>query len=197
MLVLASGSAARKAMLAAAGVEHDVMTANVDEESARHAFRAQSLSPRNMADALAELKAVRVSQRLPGALVLGADQMLAADDGNLFDKPGSVEEAADQLRALRGKTHRLLSAAVVALDGKPIWRAIDEARLTMRDFSDAFLDSYLASEWPQISGCVGGYRLEAMGVQLFSQIRGDHFTILGLPLLPVLDFLRTRGELAS
>ncbi|API60078.1 septum formation protein Maf [Tardibacter chloracetimidivorans] len=197
MLVLASGSAARTALLTAAGVAHDVMVAQVDEDSAKQAFKERGLQPRDIADGLAELKAVKVSQRRPEALVLGADQILAAEDGGLLDKPGSREEAADQLRSLRGKDHVLISSAVIALGGQPIWRAVDEARLTVRNFSDSFLKAYLDHEWPAISGCVGGYRLEAMGAQLFSRIRGDHFTILGLPLLPVLDFLRVRGELTS
>lgn len=196
-LVLASTSAARRAMLKAAGVPHEAVAANVDEGAARQAFGAQGLKPRDLADALAELKAVRISQRTPGMLVLGADQMLAAEDGRLFDKPESRADAAAQLDALRGRTHRLLSAAVIAENGVPVWRAADEARLTMRGFSDAFRDSYLNQEWPAVSGCVGCYRLEGLGVQLFSRIQGDHFTILGLPLLPVLDFLRTRGMMAS
>ena len=196
-LVLASTSAARRAMLAAAGVAHEAVAANVDEAAAKASLLAQGLKARDMADALAELKAVRVSQRMPGALVLGADQVLAADDGTLFDKPESRDEARGHLRMLRGATHRLISAAVIAENGRPVWRAADEARLTMRPFSDAFLESYLDREWPEIAGCVGCYRLEALGVQLFSRIQGDHFTILGLPLLPLIDFLRTRGMLTS
>lgn len=197
MLVLASTSAARRVMLHAAGVEHDVMAANVDEEAAKAAFLSQGLKAREMADALAELKAVKISQRIPDALVLGADQVLASADGAMFDKPASRDHAVMQLRQLRGNTHSLFSAAVIAQGGKPVWRAVDEAKLTMRPFSDAFLEEYLDREWPTISGCVGCYRLEAMGVQLFSRIRGDHFTILGLPLMEVLDFLRIRGVLTS
>lgn len=197
MIVLASQSTARRAMLTAAGIEHDAMAAHVDEDAAKQAFAARGFGARDVADALAELKAVKISQRLPGTLVLGADQVLAAEDGKLFDKPSSREDAAAQLRVLRGKTHVLVSACVIAIDGQPVWRATDEARLTVRPFSDAFLESYLDREWPAIAGCVGGYRLEAMGAQLFSRIRGDHFTILGLPLLALLDYLRVRGELAS
>lgn len=197
MLVLASVSAARRAMLDDAGVPHQAMPPQVDEDAAKQAFRAEGYGARAIADGLAELKAVKLSQRLSGALVLGADQTLNTVDGMLFDKPGSRDEAQAQLVKLRGTTHTLTSAAVIALDGQPVWRAADEAKLTMRDFSNAFLEHYLDAEWPVISGCVGGYRLEAMGVQLFSRIRGDHFTILGLPLLAVLDYLRTRGVLTS
>lgn len=197
MLILASQSAARRAMLEAAGVAHEAMAANVDEDAAKQAFRMQGLSPRNLADALAELKALKLSQRHGDAFVLGADQVLATDDGEIFDKPQSREDAVRQLLKLRGKTHSLISAAVIARSGKAIWRAVDEAKLTVRPFSDAFLAAYLDREWPAIAGCVGCYRLEAMGAQLFSKIRGDHFTILGLPLLAVLDFLRIQGELTS
>ncbi len=196
-LVLASTSAARRAMLNAAGVDHEAMAAHVDEEAAKLGFASRGMSARDTADTLAELKAIKISGRLPEAIVLGADQVLATEEGVLFDKPESREEASDQLRALRGKTHVLVSAAVMAQNGAPIWRAVDDARLTVRPFSDAFLDEYLDREWPAIAGCVGGYRLEAVGAQLFSRIRGDHFTILGLPLLPVLDFLRIRGMLTS
>lgn len=197
MLVLASKSQARRAMLDAAGITHEAVPANVDEDAAKLAFAAQGLKPRDVADGLAELKAIRVSQRLPDAFVLGADQVLTTPDGRIFDKPASRQDAAEQLLALRGQTHQLISAAVIAQNGQSIWRAVDVARLTVRDFSDAFLGDYLDREWPEISGCVGCYRLEGLGVQLFSRIDGDHFTILGLPLLPLLDFLRVRGVLPS
>jgi septum formation protein len=130
-------------------------------------------------------------------MVLGCDQVAVAADGTLLDKPGSREGLRAQLIQLRGATHRQLSAAVIAEAGRPVWRHVDEARLTMRDFSDAFLEGYLDAEAAAAVGCVGGYRIEAMGVQLFSQIEGSHFTILGLPLLPVLDYLRTRAMIAT
>lgn len=196
-VILASQSAARRAMLAAAGVPHDAMAAGVDEDSVKAALVADGLNARSLADALAELKATKLSRRHPTDLVLGCDQTLSCEDGSLLDKPQSREDAADQLRSLRGTTHRLTSAAVICEGGVPVWRHIDVAKLTMRPFSDAFLTHYLDLEWPAIGGCVGGYRLEGPGVQLFARVDGSHFTVLGLPLLPLLDYLRVRGVMAS
>ena len=197
MIILTSQSASRKAMLEAAGVAFTAEAAGVDEESVKAAMIAEGTDGRRLADALAEMKAIKVSRRHPTALVLGCDSTVAAEDGTLIDKAETRDESRAQLQCLRGTTHRLTSAAVVALGGEPIWRHVDTAKLTMRPFSDAFLDSYLDAEWPAIGGCVGGYRLEGLGAQLFSRIDGDHFTILGLPLLPLLDWLRARGELAA
>ena len=197
MIILASQSASRKAMLAAAGVDFTAEAAGVDEESVKAAMIGEGTDGRRLADALAELKAVKVSRRHPTALVLGCDSTVAAEDGTLIDKAESRAESRVQLQALRGTTHKLTSAAVVALGGEPIWRHVDTAKLTMRPFSDTFLDSYLDAEWPAIAGCVGGYRLEGLGAQLFSRVDGDHFTILGLPLLPLLDWLRVRGEVLA
>lgn len=197
MIILASQSASRRAMLEAAGVVFSAEAAGVDEESVKAAMIAEGADGRRLADALAEMKAVKVSRRHPTALVLGCDSTVAAEDGSLIDKAATREESRAQLQALRGTTHKLTSAAVVALGGEPIWRHVDTAKLTMRPFSDAFLDSYLDAEWPAIRHCVGGYRLEGPGAQLFSRIDGDHFTILGLPLLPLLDWLRVRGELQA
>lgn len=192
-LLLASQSAARRAMLAAAGLQHDAMASGVDEESAKAALNADGLSPRDLADALAELKAIRVSQRVPGAMVLGGDQTLALDDGTMFDKPADREAAAEQLRRLSGRTHILHSAAVIAEGGRPVWRHVDRAKMTMRSLSETFIQSYLDLEYAEIAGCVGCYRIEGPGVQLFARVEGSHFTILGLPLLPLLDYLRIRG----
>ena len=196
-LILASQSASRRAMLAAAGVPHDAMAPGVDEESLKEGLRADGLEARALADALAEMKALKLSRRHGTRLVLGCDSIVSEADAAVIDKAASREESAAQLRRLRGTTHRLTSAAVICLGGAPIWRHVDVARLTMRNFSDAFLESYLDAEWPAIGGCVGGYRLEGPGVQLFARIDGSHFTILGLPLLPLLDYLRTRGEIAA
>ncbi len=196
-LILASRSASRQAMLAAAGVPFAAEPAGVDEETVKQAMVAAGTDGRQLADALAELKAIKVSQRHPAGLVLGCDSTVETQDGALLDKAADRDEAACQLRSLAGTTHRLTSAAVMAQAGRPVWRHVDTARLTMRPFSDAFLDTYLDAEWPAIGGCVGGYRLEGPGVQLFSRIDGDHFTILGLPLLPLLDWLRVRGVLAA
>ena len=196
-LVLASTSAARRAMLDAAGVPHEAVAPHVDEDALKAALAAEGASPRAVAEALAEAKAVKVSQRLPGVLVLGADQMLALDDGTMLDKPADRGGAAAQLHRLRGRTHRLISAAVIAENGTAVWRVADTATLEVRAFSEAWLESYLDAEGAAILGCVGSYRLEGLGAQLFARVRGDHFTILGLPLLAVLDYLRTRGVIAS
>ena len=196
-LILASQSASRRAMLTAAGVPHEAMPPGVDEESLKAGLRAEGIDARGLADALAEMKATKLSRRHSTRLVLGCDSVVVEADGALLDKAATRDEAADQLRRLRGTTHRLTSAAVICLGGSPVWRHVDVARLTMRVFSDAFLASYLDAEWPAIGGCVGGYRLEGRGAQLFAKIDGSHFTILGLPLLPVLGWLRVRGVIQS
>ena len=192
-LVLASTSAARRAMLDAAGMPHEAVAARVDEDAAKAALA--HLDGRGLADALAELKAVKVSASRPGDLVLGCDQTRERDDGMLLDKPGDA--LAEQLRALSGRTHRLHSAVVAAENGVPVWRHVSRAALTMRPLSEAFIANYVAREGAAVAGCIGGYRIEGLGVQLFSRIDGDHFTILGLPLLPLLDWLRVRGVLPS
>jgi septum formation protein len=196
-LILASTSATRKAMLDAAGVPFEARSPRIDEDSLKAGLRDQGLAPRDLADALAEAKAVALSRREPDAMVIGCDQVAVTADGMLLDKPGSRDGLRQQLGQLRGSTHLQLSAAVVAQNGRPVWRHVDEARLTMRSFSADFLDSYLDAEGEAAAGCVGGYRIEAMGVQLFSRIEGSHFTILGLPLLPLLDYLRTRAMIAT
>lgn len=198
-LVLASQSAARRAMLDAAGVPHEAMAANVDEESAKAALRADGLNARDLADALAELKAVRVAQRLsaPGVLVLGSDQTLALADGSMLDKPGDRDAAAAQLRQMSGQPHSLFSAAVICEGGRPVWRHVERARMTMRPLSDAFIETYLDQEYAHVSGCVGCYRIEGPGAQLFARVEGSHFAILGLPLLPLLDYLRIRGVIQT
>ncbi|MDB5701898.1 MAG: septum formation protein Maf [Sphingomonadales bacterium] len=194
-IVLASMSAARRAMLTAAEVPFEAVAAGVDEESAKEAFRAQGLNARDLADALAELKAVRISQRRPGKIVLGCDQTLMLEDGSMLDKPGDA--LSEQLRTLAGKTHSLYSAVVAAENGEPVWRSVERAKLTMRPLSEAFIAAYVEREGPAVAGCVGGYRIEGPGVQLFTKIEGSHFTILGLPLIALLDWLRVRGIMAS
>lgn len=183
-------------MLAAADVPFEPMAAGVDEDAAKASLCADGISARNLADALAELKALKLSRRFPDALVLGCDQVASLGD-RIFDKPASRDESREHLQALRGETHSQTSAAVICEAGKPVWRHIDVAKLAMREFSDGFLDAYLDAEWPAIGGCAGGYRLEGRGAQLFARIDGSHFTILGLPLLPLLDYLRTRGIMAA
>jgi septum formation protein len=197
MIVLASQSPARRAMLAAAGVAHDAVPAHVDEEGVTAGLLAENASPERIADALAELKAVKISRKLPGVLVLGADSVVVKADGTLISKPETRSNAEIQLRQLAGTTHRLLSAAVIAENGVPIWRAGGSVRLTMRSLSDEFIADYLDSEGEAVLGCVGCYRIEGLGAQLFTQVDGDHFTIRGLPLFAVLDFLRVRGVLPA
>ena len=191
MLVLASQSASRRAMLTAVGVEHEATSPGVDEDAAKTSLR--HLSPRDLADALAELKAVKVSGRWPGRLVLGGDSLVALADGTVLDKPETRDVAADHLGRMSGGTHDLYSAAVLAEDGRPVWRVVDRARLHVRPLSYTFIEWYLEREWPAIAGCVGCFRLEALGSQLFTRVEGDAFTVLGLPLFPVLDALRVRG----
>jgi septum formation protein len=193
-VVLASKSAARRAVLEGAGVPFEVAVAGVDEDAVKASLLADGATPRDIADALAELKAIRVSRSRPD-LVIGADQTLELD-GQLYDKAETVEEARARLKLLRGKPHKLHSAVVVAKEGTPIWREVVTATLTMRDFSDDFIDDYLAREGEAALGSVGCYRLEDLGAQLFSRIEGDYFAILGLPLLGLLELLRNHQVLA-
>lgn len=196
-LILASQSASRRALLAAAQVPFEARNPGVDEESAKQALRADGLDPRQLADALAELKALRLSMREPDALVLGCDQTLALDDGTMIDKAVDREDAARILTLLSGRSHYLHSAAVVAQAGAPVWRHVERVKMTMRPLSEAFITNYLAAEWEEVRWCVGCYRIEGPGAQLFSAISGTQFAIQGLPLLPLLDFLRVRGVLPA
>jgi len=191
-LLLASKSAARRAMLEAAGIPFGLAEAELEEEQAKAGLISAGFDPHSLAEELAQLKALSAAGN-PGDLILGADQVLERDDGSVLSKPPSIDEARDQLRSLRGTTHSLHSAAVIAVDGKPVWWGSETVRLTMRNFSDAFLDDYLKREWEAIRWSVGGYRIEGPGVQLFDRIEGSHFAILGLPLLPLLAYLRQRG----
>ncbi len=194
-ITLASQSAARAQLLKAAGVSFTAQAAGVDEWAVKQALLAEGHGPRDIADALAEAKALKVSRRRQG-LVIGADQTLDLD-GALFDKPQNLLEARAQLQTLRGKTHKLHSAVVIARDGVAIWRLLSSPAMTMRDFSDAFLDAYLQRNADAALTCVGAYQLEGEGAQLFSRIEGDYFAVLGLPMLGVLDYLRVQGALAS
>jgi len=192
-VTLASTSFTRRALLKGAGVAFEAVSPGVDEDAAKASLIAEGASPRDIADTLAELKAVRASMRRPG-LVIGADQTLDLD-GQLIDKAGSMAEARERLLALSGRTHVLHAALVIARDGSPIWREVRSVRLSMRRFSEAFLDGYLAREGEELLGSVGCYRLEGEGVQLFDKIDGDYFAVLGLPLLGLLEFLRLHGVL--
>lgn len=189
-LILVSQSAARKQMLDQAGVKFVAEHPMIDEESIKQSLRAQSLSGRDLADALAEFKALKLSRRMPEALVLGADQTLECSDTSLLDKPTSLSMLKQQLLSLSGQTHDLWSAAVLAKNGEPIWRHVERCRMHMRPLSEDFIDHYVETEGEALLNCVGGYRIEGLGIQLFSKIEGSHFGIMGLPLLPLLDILR-------
>jgi len=189
-LVLASTSIARRALLTGVGLDHEALAPGVDE--AVEKARLGNIAGDALAAALADLKALAGARLRPGALVIGADQTLACD-GALFDKPVDLAEARAHLLRLRGRTHTLHAAICVARDDRVIWRHLTAAHLTMRDFSDAFLDHYIVLCGETLTTSVGAYRLEGPGPQLFERIEGDYFTILGLPLLPLLDFLRGAG----
>ncbi|MEA3049886.1 MAG: nucleoside triphosphate pyrophosphatase [Sphingomonadales bacterium] len=191
-LLLASRSAARRAMLEAAGIPFEAVEAELDEEAGKAGLWGAGFDARGVAEELAQLKALSVRAG-PGDLVLGCDQTLERADGTLLSKPASRDEARGQLESLCGATHQLHSAAVIAEGGAGVWWGCETVSLTMRSFSDAFLDAYLDSEWEHVRWSVGGYRIEGPGVQLFDRIEGSHFAILGLPLLPLLAYLRKRG----
>ncbi|MEH6654992.1 Maf family protein [Loktanella salsilacus] len=195
-LILASGSTIRATLLRNAGVNFTTATPRVDEDAMRDALRAEGASPRDIADALAEMKAAKVSVRNPGALVIGCDQILA-HGSNILSKPTSTDDAIAQLSELRGGVHQLLSAAVIYENGKPIWRHVGVVRLHMRDASDAYLRDYVTRNWEEVRHCVGAYQIEAEGVRLFHRIEGDYFNILGLPLLELLSYLTLRGTLPA
>lgn len=193
-LVLASGSLSRREMLSAAGLAFEIQPAEVDERAIEAGLADPS--PQAAALALAEAKALAVSRLRPGALVLGSDSLIEVE-GRRFNKPASRDDAAAHLRFFSGKAMALHSAAALARDGVIEWRCGELATLKVRDLSESFIEAYLRAEWPAVVGCVGVFRIEAMGVQLFERIDGSHFTVLGMPLLPVLAALRAQAELAS
>lgn len=195
-LILASQSAIRARLLAQAGLQVQALPARIDEESIRAGLEAEQATPRDIADTLAEMKARKLAERHPEAVVIGCDQVLDFE-GQVWGKPQTAGEALAQLRALRGKTHRLLSAVVVYDRAEPVWRHIGQVRLTMRTFSDAYLTDYVSRNWPGIGDSVGGYKLEEEGVRLFSAVEGDYFAVLGLPLLPLLGWLGQRGYIPA
>lgn len=192
MFTLASTSSIRRQLLTNAGLSFEAVGAQVDEDAIKATMRAEGASPRAQADKLAEAKAVRVSQKR-GGLVLGCDQIMAFK-GISLDKSNSLEEASRRLKLLRGQTHSLECAVVIARDGAPIWRLVKTSFLTMRPFSDEFLNHYVASFGEAALSSVGCYQFEGAGVHLFDRVEGDYFAILGLPLLEILSFLRQHGE---
>ena len=195
-LILASGSSIRAKMLQQANVPFTTTMPRVDEENVKRALIAEEAPPRDIADALAELKARKVCDKNPGALVLGCDQVLDFQ-GQILSKPKSKEEAIRQLSAMRANRHMLLSAAVIYKDGQPLWRHVGVVRLRMHDVSDGYLKDYVSRNWESIRHSVGGYKLEEEGVRLFSTIEGNYFNVLGMPLMELLNYLALQGVIAK
>ncbi len=195
-VVLASASASRRALLSAAGLRFEVCPADVDETAMKRDAQLHGLGPDEAAHRLARAKAEAIGRLRPEALVIGCDQILLCDE-QWFDKPGTKTGLREQLQRLAGREHRLMTATVCCLRGEPVWEHIERPRLVMRAFTPAFLDAYVELEGEAVLGCVGGYRLEGRGIQLFEQVDGDHSAILGLPVLPLLGFLRQCGVLAT
>ena len=193
-VVLASGSATRKGLLERSGVDVDVRVPGIDEAMVTESLVRDQVEPEDIAVCLAEMKALRVGTREPEHVVVGCDQVLWSG-GRVFHKAGNIDEARSVLLELRGRSHSLVSAAVAVIGGARTWHATSRAELVMRDFSDSFLESYLARNWPRIQGSVGCYRLEEEGVQLMARVRGDLFAIMGMPLVELLEYLRVRGVL--
>lgn len=195
-MILASGSEIRATLLRNAGLSFEVIKARVDEESIKASLLAENARPRDIADCLAESKARKVSDKQPGQMVLGCDQVLDLG-GTLLSKPASPVQAKEQLESLQNNRHHLLSAAVLYRDGEPLWRHVGKVTLHMRPLSTAFIDSYVDRNWDSIQHAVGAYKLEEEGVRLFTRIEGDYFNVLGLPLLDLLNYLTLRGDLES
>jgi septum formation protein len=195
-IILASQSAIRRTLLENAGIAIEVMPARIDEDAVRSALLADGASTRDIADALAEMKARKIGERHMDALVIGCDQVLDLD-GRIMSKPQTPQDAHAQLTKMRGTVHKLLSAAVIYSDGRPVWRHVGVVQMQMRDVSDGYLDDYIARNWDSIRHSVGAYKLEEEGVRLFERIAGDHFHVMGLPLLEIITFLTARKDLPA
>jgi len=195
-IVLASGSAIRGQLLSNAGIAYEAIVPRVDEEMIKKSLAAEEATPRDVADMLAEAKARKVGGKHPDRLVIGCDQVLDSG-GQIMSKPKTPDEAKAQLKALRGKRHSLLSAVVIYHELEPLWRHVGQVRLYMRDISDSYLEEYVDRNWPSLQSSVGGYKLEEEGVRLFSRIEGDYFTILGLPLIEMINYLTVSGDLKA
>jgi len=195
-LILASASETRQALLRQAGIAHEAIAARVDEDAVKQSLLAEGASPRDVADALAELKARKISDKHPGAMVIGCDQVLNFN-GSILSKPTSKKDAIDQLTAMQGKSHELLSAVVICEGSRPVWREVAKVTLVMRPLSGDYIQAYVDRNWDSIQHSVGGYKLEEEGVRLFTHIKGDYFTVLGLPMLSLISYLNTRGILTQ
>ena len=193
-IVLASGSAIRQQMMQNAGVDVEILIPRIDEEAIKLSLLGEQAKPRDIADALAEYKARKISLKRTDAMVLGCDQVLSFN-GRLLSKPSSEDNLRQQLTDLRGSAHDLYSAAVYYENAAPVWRSVTRAKLHMRALSDGFIDAYISRNWEEVRHCVGGYQLEAEGARLFSRIEGDYFTVLGMPLLEVLNYLTLKGAI--
>jgi len=194
-VILASGSQIRRQILDGAGVNYSVKTSRLDEAAIKTSMLEQKAHPHDIAESLAEAKAMKISRDVHG-LIIGADQVMVMD-GHLYDKPKDLSEARDRLLSMRGKAHYLMGAVVICENGQPVWRHRSKTTLQVRDFSSEFLDEYINLEGEGLLHTVGGYKFEGRGAQLFSKVDGDFFSILGLSLLPVLDYLRIRGVMTS
>lgn len=195
-IVLASGSRTRADLLRGAGLDIEIDPANIDEDAVKESLRAEGASAARVAEALSDLKALKISQRHPEALVIGADQTLDCN-GVWFDKPADMDHLRGHLQALGGQSHSLFAGVSVMRDGQRLWGLVEPVHLTMRTLSPGFVDRYVAAVGADALGSVGGYRLEGLGAQLFSRVQGDYFTVLGLPLLPLLGFLRQHGAIGA
>lgn len=193
-ILLASTSTTRKTLLENAGLNIESHPPRVDEDTIRVSMQTAGAPPRDIADKLAETKAAKISAKNSEALVLGCDQILALGK-TVISKSETLDEARELLGLLRGQRHTLYSAAVLCKDGRPVWRHIGVVRMQMREFSDAYLDGYLARNWPAVQDAVGCYHLEGEGARLFSNIQGDYFSVLGLPLMELLSYLTVTGEI--